>query len=144
MYIHEDGYIDLQLYVCLLCSLAPIELVAAPPPHQQQEQPHPPQRFGMATASARRGKVLIFVVGFEKQYWDAQGLGCTPANMVDVRMWMPRDPAAITAVKTMKLVDFIVQQDGFVAATAAVVQLCKTNGISFVGACKIHTSPHHH
>ena len=90
---------------------------------------------------AASGRVVIFVVGFEARDWHQHSFG-SPEHTVDVRRWMPRDPAARQQFRKQSLVDYIVSQDGFVAATAAAVQCCVKHARCICG-CKAgnHRSP---
>ena len=82
---------------------------------------------------ATGGRVVIFVVGFEAQYWRRHKFGL-PAHTVDVRKWMPRDPAAVQHFKRMALLDYVLSQDGFVEATAAVVRSCLVHSRCICGS----------
>ena len=66
-------------------------------------------------------------------------------DFVDVRRWMPRDPAAVGKMKRMSLVDFIVQQDGFPAAVRGVVEKAISRGRCVCGCtvanCTSQRSP---
>ena len=87
----------------------------------------------MSSSSAFRGRVVIFVVGFDEYYWQQHAFG-EEHQIVDVRKWMPRDPAASRSMRKMKLCDFIVKQDGFVPATFAIVKRCIQHGRCISGS----------
>ena len=109
----------------------------------------------MAAASSfartpTRGRVLIYVVGLEKEHW-ANFPGdiwrTMPAAMVDVRQYLPRDPNAQGKGKGKKkshkqrerLIDDVVGMEGFVPATLEVVEVCIIRGRCCVG-CELETT----
>ena len=81
-----------------------------------------------------RGRVLIYVVGFEARYWSHTDLGHQEWEKVDVREYMPRDPAFFAHIKKApSMQDYVVQQDGFAESVEAIVQCCLLYGRCIAG-----------
>ena len=93
--------------------------------------------FAAATARPlNRGRLLLYIVGYhEKHYnripeeiWN----DAAPDSFVDVRTWLPSDPAN-RRQKGEALVDSVVKQAGFADAVTASVEAAMTYGRCFVG-----------
>lgn len=90
--------------------------------------------------STMRGRVVIFVVGFEQPHWKSIKDSLSTAPRVDVRSWLPWDPD--NADRSLCCTDSVVSQDRFHDVVFEAVSLAKQSNKLIVG-CKRgkHRSP---
>jgi hypothetical protein len=90
--------------------------------------PLPCQDLSMADAA----RILIVVVGCHQQHWQ-KFLGLLGRKrVVDVRSYLPRDPAALHGKSTL---DAVAGQSGFIGAVQCVVDTCRAYHVVVCG-CK--------
>jgi hypothetical protein len=90
--------------------------------------PLPCQDLSMADAT----RILIVVVVFRQQHWQNSWGLLGRKRVVDVRSYLPRDPAALRGKSTL---DSVAGQSGFIAAVQCIVDTCRAYHVVVCG-CK--------